>query len=276
MLKSCQKIIMISDPQIDFEIDNGKHESNILEKCFQNMKGDIITICGDITEKGLSEEWDRFYYLLTKYSNIKELIIAPGNMDNVCNDLGKEQYLNKYNLFSYKNIKNLYYSYKMENITIISISPEMDGNPSVSINQLTFIEENIKEASERNIPVIILNHYQLKDTINVDWKYAHLGEESMSIKKILYKYNVKVLFCSGHIHRGLIKDNNGSIAIVKNVTYLSVPSICKPDIEHYKADNEDKGTGYIIDIHKKTLQINGYDFLNNKYLDNFCWKTELN
>ena len=164
------------------------------------------------------------------------------------------------------------FSYETENCIFVGISPEQDNEIIITEKQLKNIVNSVKKASEKNIPAFIFCHYQLSQTIDIDWKYASLGSESKTIKNILEKYNGKVLFFSGHTHRGLIKKDGGSIVTSKNVTYVSTPSICKPDTEHYEADNDNIGTGFIIKLIENDIYICEYDFMNKKWLEEFKWK----
>lgn len=44
-----------------------------------------------------------------------------------------------------------------------------------------------------------------------------------------------------------------------------------PDTIYYKADNDNIGTGYILDLYQDYVHIKGFDFLNQEYLEDFEW-----
>ena len=141
----------------------------------------------------------------------------------------------------------------------------------LSDNQLSVLDEYIRKAAERAVPALVFCHYVINDTINVDWKYAKLGAQSLQVRTIFEKYRGKVICFSGHIHRGLIKELGGSIITINNVTYVSTPSICIPDKIHYKTDNDNVGTGYILDLCQDYVHISGFDFLNKQWIEAFDW-----
>ena len=88
---------------------------------------------------------------------------------------------------------------------------------------------------------------------------------------LLFYKNGKVVFFSGHTHSGLIKKTGGSVIKINNVTYVSTPSITKPNIKNPLNDNNSVGTGYIVELSKGTVKIRGYDFLQQKWLSGFEW-----
>jgi predicted phosphodiesterase len=250
--------------------DNYTKECDLLRVCFQNMEVDALALCGDITENGFPEEWDTFFDIFNKHCRTKNLFLVPGNMDNVYNPEGKQIFLDIFQK-QISKCDNIYFTYETENCFLIGISPEQKGEITISDMQLTNLDKSLKKAAENNIPAFIFSHYQLSQTIDIDWKYANLGSESENIRSILEKHNGKVLFFSGHTHRGLIKQIGGSITKNKNVTYISTPSICKPDIEHYRADNDNIGTGYILELSKDIVHIRGFDFFHKTWLEDFNW-----
>ncbi len=267
--KPIKSIAVISDPQIDFTNDTG--ETKILKRCFEYIKTDVLAICGDITENAMPEEWNEFFMSVKKQRGISNIMLVTGNMDRTFQAAGKKIFFDAYERFASINIDKLYFAREMGNCVFIGIAPERDQEDTISTAQLNFLESNIGKAAKSDIPAFVLSHYLLRDTIDINWEHAALGEESKKIRDILEKHNGKVLFFSGHIHRGLIKEEGGSVITIKNVTYASTPSICKPDTEHYNADNNEAGTGFIVEIENSHVRIRGYDFLNDEYLSAFNW-----
>lgn len=270
-MKKINKIAVISDPQIDFKnIENG-NDIEILQECLKNINVDFLAVCGDITQNALPQELDAFFDTFKQYCLTEKLFIVPGNEDGVYTTNGQNAYFEAYERFSGIKLTTLFSVQETENCFLIGISPEPINNGTVTDEQLDFIDNALRKASECGVPAFIFSHYQLTETINIDWRHAALNSDSPKIKPILEKYGGKVIFFSGHIHRGLIKENGGSIITKGNVTYISTPSLCKPDIKHYKTDNDNKGTGYIVYIDKDSVNIRGYDFLNNEFLADFDW-----
>jgi len=269
-------IAVISDPQIDIKNicdTTQENDLKVLQTCFKHMNVDAVAVCGDITENTLAEEMDSFFDLFKQYCPTKKLFVVPGNMDGVYDPKAQDVYFNALERFSSKKTKSLYFSHETDNCFLIGISPEPIDDGIITDTQLAFLDNAIRKAAKCGVPALIFSHYQLSDTIDINWKYASLGSDSPKVKAILEKYESKIVFFSGHTHRGLMTKIGGSVTTKRNVTYVSVPSICKPDTEHYNADNNNVGTGYIVELSNTQVNIKGYDFLHNEILDNFTWSS---
>jgi len=268
------KFAVISDPQVNLKnISDTTDEDDIdvLQKCFTNMNVEAVAICGDITENALPQEMDAFFKTFKEYCPTQKLFIVPGNMDGVYNPNTQNIYFEALRRFSGKKSENPYFAHEADNCFFIGISPEPIDDGTITETQLAFLDAVICKAAKRGVPAFVFSHYQLSDTIDINWKYASLGSDSCNVKLIFEKYDGKVIFFSGHTHRGLISQPGGSVITKENVTYVSTPSICNPDVEHYNADNNSKGTGYIVELSKEKVNIRGFDFLHNEWLKPFNW-----
>lgn len=268
-----KKIAVISDIQINLSDKKNEERRKLLQKCLKNMNVDTLVVCGDITENARTEELECFFDLYEHNCQARNLFLIPGNMDETESMEGKKRFLDVYGKHTDRVYENTYFSYETDDCILIGISPEEDNDDEpLSERQISLLEESIKKAAKRAVPALVFCHYIINDTINIDWKYATLGMQSTQVKMILEKYGGKVICFSGHIHRGLIKEKGGSIITINNVTYISTPSICMPDRIHYNADNDDVGTGYLLEIYSDNIQIHGYNFFENKSLDDFDWR----
>ena len=272
--KILKNIAIISDPQINslttYNNIIGK-DCAVLQECFSNMDVDAVAVCGDITENSLQEEWNSFFDAFTKHCQTKELYLVPGNMDSEHNELDKEAFYKNYRSCTGREIYKLYFSYEKDNCVLIGLCPEPDNKGTISDAQLDNLNRSLRKAAEYKLPALIFSHLQVADTIHTDWYAAMPAEDSKNVKAILEKYNGKVIFFSGHTHRGLIKKTGGSVIRINNVTYVSTPSLTKPNTEDNLIDNNSLGTGYIAELHKEALHIRGYDFLRKVWLRDFEW-----
>jgi predicted phosphodiesterase len=271
--KTITKIAVISDPQIDLRKQNnivGKKDYEILQECLKYYDVDAWAICGDITENGSLDEWNCFFDIFKSICPTKELFFVHGNMDRVYKPEGKDIFVKVYKRFGGNNEK-LYFSHETDNCFYFGIVHEPINNGEISDTQLLSLDKTIQKAAKLGLPTIIFSHYLVDNTIENKWKLAFLGEYSTRIVEILEKYNGKVIFFSGHIHRGFILESGGSVITKNNVTYISTPSLCYPDTEHYQADNESIGTGYIVELLDKEIHIRGFDFMNREWLASFDW-----
>ena len=268
------KIAIISDPQINLRQTNYngvQKDLEILQRCYKNINVDALAVCGDITENGLPEEWDYFFNGLKQYCLTKNLFLVPGNMDKTNTEKGKKIFTEAYRRFS-GNDHGLYFVYETDCCFFAGIAYEPINKGTITDTQLYVLDKFLQKAAVLNFPAIVFSHYQVSDTINVNWKYASMNEDSPKVRNILEKHCGKVVFFSGHTHRGLMIEPGGSIVTQKNVTYVSTPSLCYPDVEHYQADNDCEGTGFICEVYKEGIRIRGYNFLNREYLNSFDWK----
>jgi hypothetical protein len=126
-------------------------------------------------------------------------------------------------------------------------------------------------AAKHNLPALVFSHLQVADTIDIEWDAAMSARDSKNVRAILEKYNGKVIFFSGHTHRGLMKKVGGSVIGINNVTYVSMPSITKPNVKNPLIDNNSVGTGYIVEFHEDSMHIRGYDFLRRLWLEDLEW-----
>lgn len=267
-----KRIAVISDPQINLSNSKNVNEYDYLNRCFNNMEVDSVIVCGDVTENAHEDEWDLFLYAFKYNCPSKNLFIIPGNMDLTYTQKGKMIFDNVMLKHYGKCPEQLYTDYESNLCSLFGIAVEQnDDNFPISEYQLQRLDELLKSAAARGVPTIVFGHYILDDTISINWKFAELGPQSDAIKQLFKKYGSKVFYFSGHIHRGLIKKEGSTVKQVDNVTYISTPSLCHPDNEHYDVDNGIIGTGFIVDVTKGNVVIQGYDFMNGTELKDFIW-----
>lgn len=270
-----ERIAVISDPQVNLKHTTDINEYDYLYKCFKNMEVDSVIVCGDITENANEDEWCLFLDAF-KNDNNKSLFIVPGNMDLTYTQNGKLTYDKMMFKYCGKIPEHLFTEYESVLFSLFGISIEKyDDNAPISEYQLQKLDALLKSSAARGVPTIVFGHYILNDTIDINWKFAELGPQSEVIKELFKKYGNKVFYFSGHIHRGLMKKEGSTVKQVDNVTYISTPSLCYPDNEHYEVDNGDIGTGFMVDITDDNVLIQGYDFINGNELEDFRWKINL-
>ena len=103
MKQSLCKIAIISDPQINLKQTNYKgvqKDLEILQQCYRNINADALAVCGDITENGLSEEWDYFFDGFKQDCPTKNLFLVPGNMDKTHTENGTKAFTEAYRRFT--------------------------------------------------------------------------------------------------------------------------------------------------------------------------------
>jgi predicted phosphodiesterase len=262
-----KKVAVISDPQLNMKDGTLDSSISILKICFKHMLIDALVVCGDITEHAHPIEMDAFLDTCGKFFPAENVFFVPGNMDRVYSVDGEKAFLEVCGRYYGKKREHLYFAHEEVTYSLIGISPEPVGGGTITDAQLTFLDGHLKNAAERNIPALVLCHYQIKNTIpGVNWEFASLGSDSAKVQQILEKHGGKTVFFTGHTHMGLTA---GSVVTYKNVTYISTPSICMPDTEHYNSENNNSGTGFIVEINEHDIYILGYDFMNDEALMDF-------
>lgn len=94
--------------------------------------------------------------------------------------------------------------------------------------QLRALEELLRTAAQRGIPALVFGHYGLNATIAVDGPLAFRGSQSEEIQSIFRKCGGRVVYFSGHIHRGLTAEPGVSTAQVDGVTMSAFPRCVCP------------------------------------------------
>ncbi|MCL2592942.1 MAG: hypothetical protein FWD82_06210, partial [Defluviitaleaceae bacterium] len=180
-------------------------------------------------------------------------------------------YFENFKRYANKEINSLFFAHEKDNCVLIGICPEPDKGGTITDTQLGTVENAIQIAAKRNVPAFVFSHLQIADTIHIEWNAAMPASDSKNIRNIIEKYNGKVVFFSGHTHNGLTKKVGGSVVKINNITYVSTPSITKPNIINLLVDNNSVGTGFIVELCEDNVHIRGYDFLRNEWLVDFEW-----
>ena len=273
-MKNLFNFAVISDPQINVLTTHGNiigKDCDTLCKSFKNMKTDAVIVCGDITENRLDDEWGGFYNAFKNNCPAKELYIAPGNMDNVYDAEGEREFCDYYIKYMGSEKTKTYFAAEYDNCILTGITPEPYNNGDISPAQYDVLRQAVQSGAERSVPVFVFSHHQLSNTIDIDWNATSNERNDENVKNILEKHGGKVLYFSGHTHRGLTKDGGKSYINVNNVHYFSTPSICKPDVTTHGIDNRDEGTGFYVELQENCVNVCGYDFLRDKFIDEFKW-----
>lgn len=260
---------MISDAQIDRNIPEA---GEILRQCAQHMDADAVLMCGDLSEHGLREELEAFYAAFAHNCPAVQIETIPGNMDGVHTPAGAKAFRIGYEKGCGERRETVYCSRVHPECAVFGLSEEKDDDDApIGEAQLRALDELLRTAAEREIPALVFGHYVLDGTIAVDWPFAFWGPQSEEIKALFGKYGGKVVYFSGHIHRGLTAMPGVSAVQRDGVAYVSVPSLCAPDNEHYQSDIEAPGTGWMVEIEDGRIALCGYDFISGKRIEGFSF-----
>ena len=266
-----KQIAIISDLHINPSKPTYPERHEILKRVFCNISSEAIAICGDITGHGTMEQWNIFRDLVSTHCLSKQLFICPGNMDVVESESGRTAYIEVRNDCC-SSSKHTYFAEEYDSFIVFSMGINLsgDGDP-ISKEQMSLLETYMKKAAQSQKISFVFCHVPLSGTFHDVWDGACLGPQSKDIKKILNQYGGTVLYCSGHVHRGLSATPLPSVVTQGNVTYLNTPSLLIPNTEHHGDCCIDQGTGFLVTVSEESILIQGYQFLHNHAMNEFRW-----
>lgn len=231
-------------------------------KDIENVKGklDAILLLGDITEYGKKCEYQMVSDILNSVnSKFEHLIGITGNHDIRLRPYRKQvRRFNKF-IFSIKGgcvgpDKHYYFSKEINGVKFIIMGADRASFESAHIGnaQLKWLDSEIKDAADRNIPALVLNHQTLDRTNGLpvtwlgkgDWR-GSVGKQSDKIKEIFEKYT-NVFFITGHLHYGVSEYNFQDCGKFKS---LSVPTVGV--LNHGKFSHNSQG--YVVSVYKDKI-----------------------
>ena len=241
-------------------------------------RNDALIFLGDNTMNGQTIENLMFYGLLGRFNTIDNVLMVSGNHDlcpneNNGKDAGVDytalanRFMSFNNMFLNNDIDNVYYSREINGYKFIVLGSEADAGVMeyLSIEQLTWLEAELKSAEESGKPVFIFNHYPLSHTWPFVWTEGHIGLESELLHLIMRSSKNQIVYFSGHLHMGLY-DNKVSHVNEGNVTYVSVPAF-GADNNVGNADIQDKGMGLYVEVYGNEILIRMRNYVEHEWMD---------
>lgn len=256
--KDSLKLIVISDIHIDKDTskqsENFKNTLNYITKNFKNIDG--IVFCGDITNHGYEEEYNKFISLLDEFGNKGwNNIYLMGNHD-YCNGLDS---IASKSLFKRKLGQEITLFKKIKGIDVISISTENESlNGVVSKENIREISKYIEDIPKKK-PILIFTHQPPENTV--------YGSKFYPNKQLneLFSNNDNIMLFAGHSHCPV--NNDGSI-YQKNYTVVGTGAVAylANDKEGFKVDNEFYGSqGLFLQVNKRGgITITKLDFIHKE------------
>lgn len=220
-------------------------------KAGKNLDAAVYT--GDNVMNGQFLENVLFYSALRVVSPAKENFVVVGNHDlgNGAGDHEKSaiDFIANNNLYLGKNLDTTYYYQVVNGCYMIFLATE-DGDPSIfrmSDEQLLWLEDVLKEANEKDAPILVFNHFPL----------SYLSErENTVLADLLSKYGTD-LFVHGHIHDHLGEDNFYSW---RSVDCINLPRVT--EIVEYEA-----GDGIFVEVYENEILVRGRDFISGEWIE---------
>ena len=237
-------------------------------------KNDALVFLGDNTMNGQNIEHTFFYGLLDRYNHIENVLVTSGNHDLCPSEQNSgdyntqaNQFISFYNTFLEENIEKAYYSREINGYKFIVLASESDAGVQqyISVEQLLWLESELKSAESMGKPVFIFNHYPLNHTWPFVWTEGHVGLESELLHLLMRKSNNQIVYFSGHLHMGL-NDNEVSYVNEENITYISVPAF-GADNNVGNADIQNNGMGLYVEVYKDEILVRVRNYAEHEWMD---------
>ncbi len=277
----------------EFQIVSDIHVSpvnTISRDHFLSMLNDIkanspksagIFINGDISDRGLVEDYEDVLNLYNSVSNIPKMYISIGNHDwwysnNI--DQMFQKYVTKYNPDIVTD--TVYYDTWVDGFHFIILGSETDTcEANLSDAQLAWFDALLKEDSKNNPdkPVFVLLHQGLFNGVagglpQQNWDGVLQEEQFRNI----VSQHQQVLLFSGHSHWELNSEgtmNAGDKTTPVAFNTASVSYLWEGETE---ADGEyvEGSQGYYVRVYKDKILFLGREFVKNKFIPSACFVVE--
>lgn len=236
---------------------------------------DAFLIAGDITENGLTSEWDMLKELFGKYNYGENLIWATGNHDIRLRDYEESlgRFTSTYNEITGGDLDSMSYTMEINGYTFVVMGSDKTVMEEAYISdaQLEWLDASLSEATADGKPVFVVIHQPLKKThgLPIPWgngtnkNAGHVGDQSEEIQAVLDSYK-NVIFITGHLHLGMGQYTYEKIG--ENIHAVNVPAIGK--------NNEDGGynefsTGYSVEVYENEVIFRARDYAKGMYLPDY-------
>lgn len=272
------------DPELVFSVLSDVHiEGNNLERfnlfgegirdVNSATRNDALVFLGDNTMNGQNIEHTFFYGLLDRYNSIENVLVTSGNHDLCPSEQNSgdyntqaNQFISFHNTFLDENIEKAYYSREINGYKFIVLASESDAGVQqyISVEQLLWLENELKSAEIMGKPVFIFNHYPLNHTWPFVWTEGHIGLESEALHLLMRRSTNQIVYFSGHLHMGL-NDNEVSYVNEENITYISVPAF-GADNNVGNADIQDKGMGLYVEVYGDEILVRMRNYAEHEWM----------
>ncbi|MCR4803678.1 MAG: metallophosphoesterase [Lachnospiraceae bacterium] len=243
---------------------------------FAQEQVDFITICGDLTQNGTTEELSTWVNFTNNYHGNVPVYAMTGNHEGRNSDI--ESIISTYTGHP------LYYEFTQGNDVFIMFGCKADTTG------ILFTEAGLKWLYEklenhRNQRVFLLQHVRPDDAsgnaFGIYGSDIWSGDEQLLFEAFLRHYTNVTLF-HGHSHLKFYLQYGSSTAnydTVFGINSIHIPSLSVPrdgdasgasSATYIYADSE----GYIVDVYETAIVLKGRDFADSKFLPIALYKID--
>ena len=151
------------------------------------------------------------------------------------------------------------------------LATEADNTSAyLSEKQISWLDSELKKATEGGKPVFVLCHWPLDGTcgqMEIDPEHG-MGAQSAEIQAVLEKYK-NVFYFSGHLHAGLRGElsnklfGHQSVETINGVHYINLPSFMFPNTRSLTTGNGGNilpGCGYIAEVYENEVVLRARNY----------------
>lgn len=278
----------------DIHLTDSVFRQGILELGLQDFdkaktKLDAVVFCGDNTDHGYKEQYDRLADSISKYDLAKNILFANGNHDTWTQegtyDLAGTYFKYYASQITGREIEHEYYSTVINGYTFIVMGSQWRmTNAYFFDEQLEWLENEMEIASKSGKPIFVISHWPINQTHGLPGSFGEgdepmkggMGLQSDAVNDILQRYK-NVFLISGHIHSGFSNEANGSlrnyasVEKVGNITSVNLPSYMYFTIRGHMIN----GTGYVFEVYEDQILVRARNYIFNTWLDKYSQVIEL-
>lgn len=246
-------------------------------------RSDALVIAGDLIQ---AEEIDGKAYYLEEFIELRSFLKKNCKNRNVIMAMGNHD---SWNNFPYlftdtqraysPDIQNPYYTYEVNGYTFVVLGGENgetaaggDGirygqrdNLFISQEQLAWLDEALKQATQGGQPAFVVCHNPINGTNGINERLpidprgitaASIGNQSDEVLSIMRKYSkaASIFYISGHIHTANQITKDGDNALY----FVNVSSFGQGPVE--------MGSGFYVRVYSDQVVFRVRDFVNGKWL----------
>lgn len=287
-------IAITSDNHLDINAKTNKNRIKIIKKTIRDIgdstsKADAYITVGDNTSRGITENWEAVRESYKDFSAAEQIIFTIGNHDSWSRDvyIGSDEGINNFYKYSGiicgNNISKPYFSKIIKGYHLIFLGtdaePENEDCAALSAEQLSWFEDEMKEADDSGKPVFVFCHQSVNGNHGLPRTWSEkedpswspeiggIGKESDAVKAILEKHE-NVFYFSGHSHMGLCGESGAKKASYAKsfekhggVNYINLPCLTRPN---HHGDNDKTGQGVMLEVYADKVVIRPRNFVKRR------------
>lgn len=274
------QVAVISDTHISAR---NQTAVNKLETALQDLNTaapeyDVLAVGGDMTDHGLSSEYDLFNSVLNANMNQSaDTFMVMGNhewMEKKANRKSKVTDRQLIDRFTSKmNVPNLYYDEWIEGYHFITIAGEKSektmlaeykneddaDSAYISEEQFNWLEDTLAKDADSQKPIFVFFHQPITGTVfGSEWG---AGLDDQKILALLKKYPQVILF-SGHSHYPL----NDPTSIVQDGITMANTSAVAYTYTKGTGKNKSQSQGYVVNIYHDKIELKAREFSTGTWI----------